>query len=899
MIDNKKLNNKVVSGVSWKLAERIFSQGIAFIVTIILARLLTPNDYGVVAMVNVFVIIADIIISSGFTAALIQKKDASDNDYSTIFFLNLIISFVLYIVLFFCAPAISRLYEMDSLIWVLRVIALKLPLSALYSVQSAHVSRNMNFKIFFFSTLFGSVISAIVGIVMAKLGFGVWALVAQQLVALFVGTLIMCFTVKWRPKLIFSKKSLKETCGYGTRIMATDVIGSVFNQLNAFIIGLFYTSEDLAYYTKGQNLPNMATNIAATSFVSVLFPAMSSLVDEKDKLKNLLRSATRMFTFIVFPILFGIFIVSSDLISVLYGAKWSSTTIFLQIMCISGLISMLGEFDILTLKSLGKSKTVLILEFIKKPIFVIITIIAIQFGVVWIAASMILINIIALFVNTYAVKREIQYSLFNKLKDCLNSIILSLFMIAAVYVVSMLPIDNIVIRLLFKIFVGMLVYFVLALLTKNKEFKAILQFLKNKLSKKNKQTEDNTTDVNNIDIKENKTKMRKLLRFCKRMLMTTYRKMKSFCLNTFLMCFYLIPIKKNKITFNNFDGKGYGDNPKYLAEEFLKDKKYEIIWFVNNLNEEMPEGIKKVKFGSLSHYYHMITAKLWIENVRGDIKPLFKRKKQCYVQTWHGGAPIIKGVEKDVEEFLPKDYIKSAKRDSKFADYFISNGKYQTEMFRNSFWYNGEVLEFGEPKSDCLSKPDINKINDLKKKYNISGKKIVLYAPSFRNDKTFYDKLYFDVEKLLDVINTKFKDDYILCLRLHPNDENLSNIDSFKNCIDLTQEEDANLVLVTSDIVISDYSTMGMYFALTNKPTFIYAPDYDYYIQKERKLYVDLENYKLPFAKDFDTLLNNVKEFDNKKYLHNIKLMREEYSLCDNIDSSKKIKEYLQDKKKI
>ena len=498
MDDKIKLDRMVVSGISWKLAERIFNQGISFLVTIILARLLTPNDYGVVAMVNVFVVIADIILSSGFTSALIQKKNVTNKDYSTIFYLNLMISVGLYALLFFSAPLIANLYNMDSLVWVLRIIALKLPLSAFYTVQSAHISRNMNFKIFFFSTIVGSIVSAIVGIVMAKKGFGVWSLVAQQLVSVFVGSVIMFFTIKWKPGLEFSRQSIKETRGFATRIMAADVIGTLFNQLNSFLIGIKYTSEDLAYYSKGQNLPNIATNIASTSFVSVLYPAMSKISDEKLKIKKLLQSATKMFTFIVFPLLFGMFIVATDLIEVLYTSKWLNVSIYLQIMCISSMISMLGEFDILTLKSIGKTKIILIMELIKKPIFLIVTFISIQFGVVWIATGMILINLIALVINSYALKKEINYGVKDKFKDCLNSVVLSLFMILAVYLIGLVPINYLLIRLIVKILVGMIVYLGLAYILNNNEFKAIIKFIKSKLKKSNNYSQVNNPQLKNL-----------------------------------------------------------------------------------------------------------------------------------------------------------------------------------------------------------------------------------------------------------------------------------------------------------------------------------------------------------------------------------------------------------------
>ncbi len=484
-VKNNELDRKVVSGVSWKIAERVLVQGISFFVTIILARILTPNDYGLVAIVNIFVAIADIIITSGFTAALIQKQNASNDDYNTIFYLNLMLSVGLYALLFFLAPTISGMYKNDSLTWILRIISLKLPLSALYSVQSAYVSRNMQFKLFFFSTLFGTLISAVVGVIMANQGYGAWALVAQQLISVAINSIVLAITIKWRPGLSFKKSTIKETYNFGTKIMATDFIASTFNQLSAFIVGLFYSAEDLAYYSKGQNLPNMVTTITATSFTSVMFPAMASVANDRKKVKSLLISSTKMISFILFPILCGMLIVSNELVEILYTTKWNGVIIFLQIMCAASIISIIGEFDIITLKSIGKGGLILKLEFIKKPIFIIMTLVAVQFGVVWIALSYVFVSLIATIINTFALKKNIGYGLLQKILDCLPAILMSLVMIVSVLLVDLLHINSVYLNIGLKVFVGVVVYIGLAILTKNKQMKAIIKFFKNKL-KKNK-----------------------------------------------------------------------------------------------------------------------------------------------------------------------------------------------------------------------------------------------------------------------------------------------------------------------------------------------------------------------------------------------------------------------------
>ena len=371
------------------------------------------------------------------------------------------------------------------------------------------------------------------------------------------------------------------------------------------------------------------------------------------------------------------------------------------------------------------------------------------------------------------------------------------------------------------------------------------------------------------------------------------RKIKKIATHTISLTFYLMPIKKNKITFANFFGKGYGCNPKYLAEEFLKHGKYELIWFVSNLNDEsIPAGIKKVKYGSLKHYYHLITAKLWIDNIRNNPKPLFKRKKQVYIQSWHGGL-MLKGIEKDAENSLSKDYIKTAKHDGKITDYVLSNCKKRTELIKRSFWYDGEILEYGVPRDDVMFKPNEKEIAELKQKYNIENKKIVVYAPSFRRDKSFYTNLTFNPDKLVDTLNKKFNNEFVFCVRLHPNDTSITSLKGFENVINLTKEADSQLILSAADVVVSDYSSMLLDFTLTKRPAFFFAPDYDEYIKKERGLYIDLGKSGIPFSKTFDELIESVETFNSKQYVKDLDKLFDFYEVFETGDSSKLIVEHL------
>ena len=360
------------------------------------------------------------------------------------------------------------------------------------------------------------------------------------------------------------------------------------------------------------------------------------------------------------------------------------------------------------------------------------------------------------------------------------------------------------------------------------------------------------------------------------------------------LLFYLFPINKNKIAVYNFSGGGYGDNPKYIVEELMKiSNKYKIIWFVKKSSDDFPKFIKQVKYNSLLSYYHLITSKLWLDTVRNNPRPVFKRKKQFYIQTWHGGIPM-KGIEKDVEDKLSLSYVRQAKRDGKLADYMLSNCEKRTELIKRAFWFDGEILEFGVPRDDVLFNPNEKAIEDLKNRYNISNKKIVLYAPSFRNSNDFYDKLEFNVNLLKKVVENRFGENYVVCMKCHPND--LHKIDfggKYANVIDFSKEGDSQLVLSASDIVISDYSSMLLDFTLTKRPTLIYAPDYNEYISNERNLYIDLKNIAIPFAETFDQLIKNIENFDKHIYKEKLKKFFEYYGIFEKSDSAKKIVEFL------
>lgn len=329
---------------------------------------------------------------------------------------------------------------------------------------------------------------------------------------------------------------------------------------------------------------------------------------------------------------------------------------------------------------------------------------------------------------------------------------------------------------------------------------------------------------------------------------------------------YFFPIQRKKIVFQNFGGKGYGDNPKYIAEEFIKQKlDYQLIWLVRDMSLEFPKEIKKVKYGSLRAYFELATAKIWIDNIRNGLRTK-KKKKQFYIQTWHGSIPLKK-IEKSAEDLLDKRYVKKAKKDGKITNLMLSNSKWATELYQNDFWYSGPILEAGVPREDVL----VGNVEAYKKKvldfFSIQNNpNIILYAPTFRQERNM-ENFTFDYEAVVQELEKKLNDNYILLVRLHPNDvmlyKNIKETDKVKNA---SAYPDMQELLLASNILITDYSSTMFEFSILNKTVFLFARDLDAYLKTEREMYFNIVELPFPIAQNEEELFHNIREFDLKDY---------------------------------
>lgn len=460
-MEGSSTKNKVFSGVFWKFGERILAQGISFVVSIVLARLLLPEDYGIVAMVIIFITLADVFVSSGFGTALIQKKDADDTDFSTIFYCSMVVSILLYGLLFIMAPVIANFYKTPALVLVLRVFSLKIPISAYNSVQHAYVSRHMAFKRFFFSTLFGTLLSGVVGIVMAICGFGVWALIGQYMTNSIVDCMVLAFTIPWHPQRKFSWNSAKQLMSYGWKVLAADLTGTFFDQLRSLIIGKIYTKADLAYYNKGKQIPSMLSDNISTTVMTVLFPAISNEGNDLVRVKQMVRRAVRVMGYIIFPLMVGCMVVARPLILTLLTAKWADSIIFMQLLCMQSAIGIIGKTSIQSIKAIGRSDVLLKLELYKKPVYLLLLLIGARISVLGVAVTSVIYTLYSVIVNGKSLSKLIGYSLIEQIKDILGSLSLSVAMGISISWLLLLDLPNLVI-VLFQALLGVVVYICLS-----------------------------------------------------------------------------------------------------------------------------------------------------------------------------------------------------------------------------------------------------------------------------------------------------------------------------------------------------------------------------------------------------------------------------------------------------
>lgn len=451
-------NNKdVLSNFLWRFAERCGAQGVSFIVSVVLARLLAPEVYGTIALVTVFTAILNVFVDSGLGNALVQKKDADDLDFSSVFYFNVAVCCLLYLGMFLAAPFIAEFYNRLELTQVIRVLSLTLVISGVKNVQQAYVSRTMQFKRFFFATLGGTVGAAVIGIAMAYCGFGVWALVIQQIFNATVDTIILWITVKWRPKRMFSWERLKGLFSYGWKLLVSALLETVYGNLRQLIIGKMYSSADLAQYNRGRQFPDVIVANINSSIDSVLLPTMARVQEDAAQVKGMTRRAMKTSTYIMAPLMMGLAFCAQPVVRLVLTEKWLPCVPFMQIFCITYMFYPVHTANLNAIKAMGRSDLFLKLEIVKKVVGLVLLLSTMWFGVMAMAYSLLVSTLTGMIINSWPNKRLLRYSYFEQMKDILPGILLAVLMGCCVYPIQWLGLPDIV-TLLLQVPLGALIY---------------------------------------------------------------------------------------------------------------------------------------------------------------------------------------------------------------------------------------------------------------------------------------------------------------------------------------------------------------------------------------------------------------------------------------------------------
>lgn len=479
---NEKLKKSTFDGMLWIFGERMSAKLVSFLVTLVLARLLMPEDYSVISVAAIFFAFCNVFIYGGLNTALVQKKDSDILDYSSVLWVTMLIAAALYGVAYLSAPGIALLYGREQLTAVIRFMGLDFFVLALKSVLNAYTSSNLQFRKFFYATLVGTLISAVVGITMALRGFGVWALVAQEMTNNFIDTLMLLFTTRMKVRLRCSWKRLKGLLSFGLHNFSSSMVGAFYDQLSPLVIGLRFSAVDLAYYTKGYSFPGLIDTTLTQTMTEVLFPVMAKAQDNLDDVCNMTRRYLKTGSYVIFPIMVGLAVVSDSFVRLVLTEKWMNCAVYIRLFSLSGMVGLVSVGCIQAMRAIGRSDVVLKLELVKKALSLVLLVVFLVTAKKpeALAVCACLTSVMTFCVNAGAGKRLLNYGLWRQLWDVLPNLLLSLVMAVPVVLLEKIRIPD-QILLPVQILAGGAVYVGLSLLLKNESFRFVLDTVRQRL----------------------------------------------------------------------------------------------------------------------------------------------------------------------------------------------------------------------------------------------------------------------------------------------------------------------------------------------------------------------------------------------------------------------------------
>ena len=470
---------QVVSSLWWKMLERFLSQGVGLVVQIVLARILLPSDFGSMAIMVAIINYLGIFVQSGLSTTIIQRKNLDEEDVSSLLSMSLLLALGLYVLLFFSAPLIGRIYEMEDIIWPIRVLSVSLFLSAINSIQIGILSRHMKFRIIFSRSIMSIIIAGLVAIYMALEGFGIWALVAYSLLNIAIVVITMSFVPEVKMKFGICWYKVKELYSFSIKIILTNLVSGGGDTIRTMVIGKKYTTSQLAYYDKAYTYSNTATQIVTASISGVLLPTFSRQQDDLARLKEMVRRSMKLTAFVAFPLLLSVFVLSRPLVLLLLTEKWAPCIPFLMVFCVLRLCGPISTIDKQVYYSLGRSDIGLYYEIGLLIANVTMLICMLNYGIMAIAIGATVVEFLGTFVLFVISQHIFGYSLKERVKDYIKPIVNSLVMMTSMWPISLLGLSNLV-TIFFQCFIGIFVYFVMCKVTKDDSLTYIKDIIKNK-----------------------------------------------------------------------------------------------------------------------------------------------------------------------------------------------------------------------------------------------------------------------------------------------------------------------------------------------------------------------------------------------------------------------------------
>ena len=481
--EDKFRSRSIIRNTLWKLLERVASQSVTLIVSFILARVLDVSDFGLIAIVTIFVSISNIFVTSGLGTSLIQKKNADIVDFSSVLYVNIIMSIVLYFSLFISAPYIAKMFDYDCLRELLRVQGLAIIIASYKSIQLAYISKNMMFKIHFHSTIYAKIISGITGISLALTNFGVWALVYQSLVLVVLETVISAYIVRWHPQLVFSMKKAKPLLIYGWRVLIVNFLITANLEFRSFLVGIYSTTKELAYFKNGETYPRFISSNINAVIATIILPVFSHYQHDAIRIYSLIRKSMQLVSFLLLPTMLGLFMVSREFILVFLSEKWIFMNPFFKISCISMILNVYNDMLYNLMKAIGRSGLLLGIQLVMFVLSILMVVVAIRISVIAVALGGFLLAFVELIITLTMLSKYNSYNYLSFFKDVLPPFFMTIVMVGCILLISMIKIP-LVYMLITKILIGASVYLLLSWITNNTSFQFIRNIFISHINKK-------------------------------------------------------------------------------------------------------------------------------------------------------------------------------------------------------------------------------------------------------------------------------------------------------------------------------------------------------------------------------------------------------------------------------